>query len=103
MIKEEAPLEIITKFNELAAEHEESKKSIVVNDFYEQNDFVVRDYIIYNAYRISQELEIKAMVCFTENGYTTARLASLNPDVPLISFTKSDETYRYLNSLRGVK
>jgi len=103
MIQEDAPLEVISKFNELTAEHEESKKSIVVNNFYEQNDFVVRDYIIYNAYRISQELEIKAMVCYTENGYTTARLASLNSNVPLISFTKSDETYRYLNSLRWVK
>ena len=103
MIKEDSPLEIISKFNELSLAEESKDKSIVVDDFYETNDFIVRDYIIYNAYRISQELDIKAIVCYTENGYTTARLASLNPNVPLISFTKSDETYRYLNSLRGVK
>ncbi|NOZ43896.1 MAG: hypothetical protein GXP45_01905 [bacterium] len=99
MIQEEAPLEMISKLNEFSSKYEKEEKSIKVSDFYEDNDFVVRDYIIYNAYRISQELEIKAIVCFTESGYTTARLASLNPDVPLISFTKSDETYRYLNSL----
>jgi len=103
MIQEEAPLEMISKLNEFSSKYEKEEKSIKVSDFYEDNDFVVRDYIIYNAYRISQELEIKAIVCFTESGYTTARLASLNPDVPLISFTKSDETYRYLNSLWWVK
>ena len=38
-------------------------------------------------------------VCFTENGYTSARLSSLTPKVPVITFTKSDETYRYLNMI----
>ncbi len=103
MIREEAPLEIITKLNDLTTKYEEEEKQIKVSDFYEQNDFIVRDYIIYNSYRISRELDIKALVCFTENGYTTARLASLNPNIPIIAFTKLDETYRYLNSLRWIK
>jgi len=103
MIQEDAPLEVVTRCLELTVQHEQNSKAISIVDFYEKNEFVVRDYIIYNAFRISQELEIKAIVCYSENGYTTARLASLNPNVPLISFTKSDETYRYLNSLRWVK
>jgi pyruvate kinase len=48
-------------------------------------------------------LDIKAIVCFTDNWYTSARLSSLAPRVPVITFTKSDETYRYLNMIRWVK
>ncbi|MDD2537404.1 MAG: pyruvate kinase [Candidatus Absconditabacteria bacterium] len=70
---------------------------------FDEADFEVRDYIIYNAYRITKELNIKAIVCFTENGYTSARIASLNPSVPVITFTKGNDTYRFLNVIRGVK
>lgn len=73
-------------------------------DFYKTNDdFMVRDYIIYNAHRITSEIDVKAMVSFTENGYTTSRISSLAPRVPVIAFTKIDETYRYINLLRGVR
>ena len=39
----------------------------------------------------------------TENGYTAARIASLNPAVPIITFTKSTHTYRFLNVVRWLK
>jgi pyruvate kinase len=48
-------------------------------------------------------LDIKAVVCFTDNWYTSARLSSLAPKVPVITFTKSDETYRYLNMVWWVR
>jgi pyruvate kinase len=64
---------------------------------FDEKDFEIRDYIIFNAYRITQELDVRAIVCFTENGYTAARMASLNPAVPIITFTKSSHTYRFLN------
>ena len=64
---------------------------------FDEKDFEIRDYIIFNAYRITQELDVRAIVCFTENGYTAARIASLNPAVPIITFTKSSHTYRFLN------
>ena len=67
---------------------------------FDEKDFEIRDYIIFNAYRITQELDIRAIVCFTENGYTAARIASLNPAVPIITFTKSTHTYRFLNIVR---
>ena len=70
---------------------------------FDEEEFEVRDYIIYNAYRITKELDIKAIVCFTENGYTSARIASLNPKVPVITFTKGNDTYRFLNLIRWVK
>jgi len=103
MIVEEAPLQLITELNDLLQKYEDEEKILSLKSYYEDWDFVVRDYIIYNAFRITEELDIKAIVCYTENGYTTSRLASLSPKVPVIAFTKLDETYRFLNSLRGVK
>jgi len=70
---------------------------------FDEKDYEIRDYIIFNAYRITQELDIRAIVCFTENGYTAARIASLNPAVPIITFTKSTHTYRFLNIVRWLK
>ena len=34
---------------------------------FDEKDFEIRDYIIFNAYRITQELDVRAIVCFTEN------------------------------------
>ena len=34
---------------------------------FDEKDYEIRDYIIFNAYRITQELDIRAIVCFTEN------------------------------------
>ena len=66
-------------------------------------DYLIHDYIIYNAYRTLEEIGIKAIICYTENGYTAARLASYKPNIPVIAFTKNDYAYRYLNLLRSVK
>jgi len=103
MIKEEDPLNMITKLSEMFDTYELKIKEREVIDFYNDSDFDVRDYIIYNSYRITKELPIKAIVCYTENWYTSSRLSSLNPRVPIITFTKFDETYRYLNMLFGVR
>ena len=70
---------------------------------FDEKDYEIRDYIIFNAYRITQELDVRAIVCFTENWYTAARIASLNPAVPIITFTKSTHTYRFLNVVWWLK
>ncbi len=103
MIKEEDPLDIITQVSELIEKYELKLPEEASKRFDNDEDYAVRDYIIYNAYRITREMEIKAIVCFTDNGYTSARLSSLAPNVPVITFTKSDETYRYLNMIWWVK
>lgn len=66
-------------------------------------EYLIHDYIIYNGYRTIEELNIKAVICYTENGYTAARLASYRPNIPIIAFTKNDYAYRYLNLLWSVK
>ena len=103
IIKEDDTLDIITQVYDLLTKCEPNSPEITRDRFDKDDDFVVRDYIIYNAYRITKELDIKAIVCFTDNGYTSARLSSLSPKVPVITFTKSDETYRYLNMIWWVK
>jgi pyruvate kinase len=102
LIVEDDVLAIINKLNTELEKHELALEQRAIQRF-DEKEFEVRDYIIYNAYRITKELEIKAIVCFTENGYTSARIASLNPHVPVITFTKSNDTYRFLNLIWGVK
>lgn len=103
LLQEDDPLHVITDLSdeldklELKLAKEETMK------FYANNEFMVRDYIIYNAHRATQEVDVRAMVLYTENGYSAGRLSSLKPRVPIIAFTKNDENYRYLNILRGVR
>lgn len=89
-------------------------ESILANQIIEQSmisydqakihpEYLINDYIIYNAYRSVMEIGVKAVICYTENGYTAARLASYRPNIPIIAFTKNDYAYRYLNLLRSVK
>ena len=88
---------------DLLSKYEENFSSRPVERFEEEGDFEVRDYIIYNSYRSTEELNIRAIICFTENGYTASRLSSLVPKVPIITFTQSTDTYRYLSLVWGVK
>jgi len=100
MIREDDPLNIITKMSDLLDKYELRLPKKELERFDENEESMVRDYIIFNACRVVEEVDVRAIVCFTENGYTSSRLASLNPKVPVITFTKADETYRYLNVLR---
>lgn len=100
LLQEDDPLDIITDLSDEldTLELKLSKEELV--KFYANNEFMVRDYIIYNAHRATQEVDVRAMVLYTENGYSAGRLSSLKPRVPIIAFTKNDENYRYLNILR---
>ena len=59
--------------------------------------FFITDNIIYEAYKLTQYMDIKAIICPTETGYTARRLSTLKPNVPIIAFTKNDDTFKYLN------
>ena len=71
--------------------------------FDQKGEFEVRDYIIYNAFRTTKELDITAIICFSDNGYTAARLASLSPNIPILAFTQSTDTYRFFSLVWGTK
>ncbi|HBB03435.1 TPA: hypothetical protein DCZ39_00825 [Patescibacteria group bacterium] len=103
LLQEEDPLAMITQLSDTLDKLELKIAPQELTHFYANNEFMVRDYIIYNAHRATQEVDVRALVLYTENGYSAGRLSSLKPRVPIIAFTKSDENYRYLNMLRGVR
>ena len=103
-LQEYDPVEVVTTIYDMI--HEESKKYVDPQNDYafsrdEENSTI--DYVLYLAYQSSRDVPIKAIVCYTNNGYTAARLSSFKPGLPVITFTKDDATYRYINLLRGVK
>lgn len=103
LLQEDDPLKFITN---LSDELDKLELKIAKDEplkFYANNEHLVRDYIIYNAHRATQEVDVRAMVLYTENGYSAGRLSSLKPRVPIIAFTKNDENYRYLNILWWVR
>ncbi|MCX6823559.1 MAG: pyruvate kinase [candidate division SR1 bacterium] len=103
LLQEDDPLDMITKLSDTLDTLELKIAPQELTKFYANNEYMVRDYIIYNAHRATQEVDVRALVLYTENGYSAGRLSSLKPRVPIIAFTKSDENYRYLNMLRGVR
>lgn len=103
LLQEDDPLTMITQLSDTLDNLELKITAQELTRFYANNEFMVRDYIIYNAHRATQEVDVRAIVLYTENWYSAGRLSSLKPRVPIIAFTKSDENYRYLNMLRGVR
>ena len=100
LLQEDDPLSMITQLSDTLDTLELKIPPQELTRFYANNEFMVRDYIIYNAHRATQEVDVRAIVLYTENSYSAGRLSSLKPRVPIIAFTKSDENYRYLNMLR---
>lgn len=104
IVEMDEPTDFIISFYEsMLANQIVEQKMIAFEDAKIHPEYLINDYIIYNSYRSVMELGIKAIICYTENGYTAARLASYRPNIPIIAFTKNDYAYRYLNLLRSVK
>ena len=100
---EDEVFDAIEKTGNILSDIENKLNEKALKRFEKEWDFEVRDYIIYNAFRSWNELEIKTAICFTENGYTASRFSSLAPKIPVITFTQSKETYRYLSLVWWVK
>jgi pyruvate kinase len=73
------------------------------NDTHMSQDDYLTDYIVFNSYQMYQDLWARAIICYSDDWSIAAKLASLKPNIPIIAFTKSDVTYRYLNMMRWVK
>ncbi|MEI8253630.1 MAG: hypothetical protein WCG25_08045 [bacterium] len=67
MIKEDDPLNIITEMSDLLDKYELRLQPRELERFDENDDSMVRDYIIFNACRVVKEVDVRAIVCFTEN------------------------------------
>ena len=64
-MKDEA--ELLKAFSEILDKYELKIAEKELPRFYENNDFMVRDYIIYNSYRATKEVAVRAIVSYTEN------------------------------------
>ena len=53
--------------------------------------------------RIIADTGARVAICYTAGGLTSARIASLKLNIPVIVFTRNDFIYRYNNLLRGIK
>jgi pyruvate kinase len=66
-------------------------------------EYKTTDYIVYSAYRAIKDIDVKAIIIYTENGYTATMLSAYRPNIPIIAFTKNDAAYRYINLLWAVR
>jgi len=52
---------------------------------------------------IDDTLKLKAIVCFTETGYTATIASGERPQAPVVAFTPNDRVYHWMNLIWGVK
>lgn len=61
------------------------------------------DIIIYGAIRIAEQSDAKAIVCFTEGGYTAYKLSATRTPKNIIAFTYNKRIFRQLALLHAVQ
>ncbi len=64
---------------------------------------VLSDALCYNACKIAQEVNAKALIGMTQSGYTAFRISSYRPRVPLYIFTKEKQLVNQLSLSWGVR
>lgn len=99
-VDDEQVFDTIQEISKLSSKHELEVENHIIQNYDIESEQIIRDYIVYNAYRVTKELDVKSIVCFTENGFTPPKLVSFSPRIPIIAFTKNEEVYRFLNIVR---
>jgi pyruvate kinase len=61
------------------------------------------DAVTYGAIRIAEQAKVKAIVCFTEGGYTAMKLSSMSTPTQIIAITCNLKVMRQLTLLRSVE
>ena len=61
------------------------------------------DAVTYGAIRIAEQANAKAIVCFTEGGYTAMKLSSMRTPTQIIAITCNKKVMRQLSLLRSVQ
>jgi pyruvate kinase len=67
LLQEDDPLKVITELSDTLDTLELKIAPQELVRFYANNEFMVRDYILYNAHRATQEVDVRALVLYTEN------------------------------------
>ncbi|MFM7662783.1 MAG: pyruvate kinase [Bacteroidota bacterium] len=67
------------------------------------HDRFITDSVCFNACRLSQRVEAKALITMTFSGYTAYKLSSQRPKSPIYVFTSNPKILSQLNLIWGVK
>ncbi len=98
------PLEAIQWLREIIISNQDMVDiNLDIKDIKVKKDKQISDYIANLAIQTAKKIGAKAIICPTETWYTASRLASFKSNIPIIAFTKNEQTFKYLNLLWGVK
>lgn len=94
------PIQTIERLNKIITSNQDDKLAI----FYRSDDDFkhISDIMIYAAVRLMKKFDFKVIVCPTESGATTSKIASQKPDQTIIWLTTNIHTYHFMHMMYGV-
>ena len=98
------PVQVIKAMTKIIEQIEESE-TIYHNEFPPElnEERFISDSICYNACRLSQRVDSKAIVTMTHSGYTAAKISSFRPKAGIFAFTGNHALLNKLSLVWGVE
>jgi len=98
------PVEVIKAMSKIVREIEMNEEIYHKESMPEKNDQrFISDSICFNATRLSQRVEAKAIITMTFSGYTAYKMSSQRPKSDIYVFTENRQILTQLNLVWGVK
>lgn len=98
------PVEVIKAMSKIVREIEMNDEIYHQESMPEKNDpRFISDSICFNATRLSQRVEAKAIITMTFSGYTAYKMSSQRPKTDIYVFTENRQILTQLNLVWGVK
>jgi pyruvate kinase len=98
------PVRVIQAMSKIVSKIEESELIYHKEELPEKNqERFISDSICFNATRLGQRVEAKAIVTMSFSGYTAYKIASQRPKAPIFVFTSNREILTQLNLIWGVR
>jgi pyruvate kinase len=98
------PVDVIKAMSKIIKEIEQFEGIYHHETFPEEgtNERFITDSVCYNAVRLAQRVEAKAIITMTHSGYTAFKLSSQRPKARVIVFTSNKEALQVLSLVWGV-
>jgi pyruvate kinase len=97
------PVETVKAMTRIIVEIEKLEPRHARPQLYKTSGVFINDVVCLNAARMSVELEAKAIIGFTDSGYTAFKVSSYRPKSKIFIFSSRQEMLSTLNLVRGVK
>lgn len=86
---------------------QEAEKNIVRTEIWFENNALwkkgfQKKILIKNAIGVAKDLDVKAMIIFTQYGFLARMAAAFKTNIPMYAFTDNQKTYRFMNALFGI-